>query len=47
MHIAQDKPIFFWHYENTPIQEYRKFHHQKKSLKFFIFLLKTYIVGTG
>ena len=35
------------HYENTPIQIYRKFHHQKndnfqiKILIFFIFLLKT------
>ena len=37
------------HYENTPIQIYRKFHLQKtenfqiKILIFFIFLLKTYI----
>ena len=35
------------HYENTPIQIYWKFHHQKtesfqiKILIFFIFLLKT------
>ena len=40
------------HYENTPIQIYRKFHLQKlkkksdKILIFFIFLLKTSIVGT-
>ena len=40
------------HYENTPIQIYRKFHFQKlkifrkKTLIFFIFLLKTQIVGT-
>ena len=41
---GSDKPE---HYENTPIQIYRKFHHQKlktfrlKTLIFFIFLLKT------
>ena len=40
------------HYENTPIQIYRKFHLQKtenfhiKIFDIFIFLLKTYIVGT-
>ena len=40
------------HYENTPIQKYRKFPLQKteknsdKKLIFFIFLLKTKIMGT-
>ena len=40
------------HYENTPIQIYRKFHLKKnenfliKTLIHFIFLLKTLIVGT-
>ena len=40
------------HYENTPIQIYRKFHLQNTEyfeiiiLIFFVFLLKTYIVGT-
>ena len=40
------------HYENTPIQIYRKFHLQKlkifrlKTLLLFKFLLKTQIVGT-
>ena len=40
------------HYENMPIQIYRKFHLQKlkifrlKTLIFFTFVLKTYIVGT-
>ena len=40
------------HYENMPIQIYRKFHLQKtenfqiRKLIFFIFLLKTQIVGT-
>ena len=40
------------HYENMPIQIYRRFHLQKlkkiqiKTPIFFIFLLKTYIVGT-
>ena len=29
------------HYENIPIQIYRKFHLQGKKLLFFIFLLKT------
>ena len=38
-------------YENMPIQIYRKFHLQKlkffyRKLIFFIFLLKTKIVGT-
>ena len=44
--------FLFWfgtcHYENTPIQIYRQFYHQKKHenfqikiLVFFIFLLKT------
>ena len=43
--------LFFFHYENTPIEIYRKFHLQKlkifrkkqqqKNLIFFIFLLKT------
>ena len=39
--------LWVFHYENTPIQIYRKFHHQKlktsrlKTLIFFIFLLKT------
>ena len=46
------KLIVFQHYENTPIQIYRKFHLQNlknfryKTLIFFIFLLKTKIVGT-
>ena len=50
------RPIFVTeviHYENTLIQICRKFHLQKtenfqikKTLIFFIFLLKTYIVGT-
>ena len=41
------------HYENTPIQTYRKFYHQKpqnfqikKNLIFFIYLRKAEIVGT-
>ena len=40
------------HYENTPIQIHWKFYHQKMAifqkmfLIFFIFLLKTKIVGT-
>ena len=40
------------HYKNTSIQIYRKVHLQKlkifrqKTFIFFIFLLKTYIVGT-
>ena len=44
--------VSFPHYENSPIQIYRKFHLQKlkifrwKTLIFFIFLLKTWIVGT-
>ena len=42
----------FYHYENTPIQIFWKFYNQKKEnfqikiLIFFIFLLKTLIVGT-
>ena len=46
------KEIKHAHYENTPIQIYWKFHHQKtpnfpiKILIFFTFLLKTLIVGT-
>ena len=43
-----------YHYKNMPIQIYWNFYHKKKKnwkfsdkiLKFFIFLLKTYIVGT-
>ena len=41
------KTLYIFHYENTPIQIYWKFHHQKtenfqiKILIFFIFLLKT------
>ena len=45
--------VSIWvHYENTPIQIYWKFYNQKneslqiKILIFFIFLLKTQIVGT-
>ena len=44
--------LLFSHYVNTPIQIYRKFHLQKlkniqiKTLIFFTFLLKTWIVGT-
>ena len=45
--------VVLLHYENTPIQIYRKFHLQKlkmfqikKTLIFFIFLIKTLIVGT-
>ena len=50
--IALHSELLNMHYENTPIQIYRKFHLQnliifsKKILIFFIFLLKTYILGT-
>ena len=43
--------IMSFHYENTPIQIYRKFHHQKlevfrqKILIFFIFLVKNIDCG--
>ena len=48
MYFAETLSI---HYENTPIQIYWNFHLQKqkiwtKNLIFFIFLLKTKIVGT-
>ena len=53
LHIIfdEDWPTGF-HYENTPMQIYRKFHllkleiFRQKTLIFFIFLLKTQIVGT-
>ena len=44
--------LLIWHYENTPIQIYWKFYHQKneknsdkKNLIFFMFLLKNIDYG--